>query len=115
MGTLNRYPIHNILRDMTKAEVITAIGAKTGKDKEQTGTVLDVFFKVIIASLENGEEVVVRGFGTFLVKKRAAKIGRNITKNTAVQIPESFIPAFRPGDEFKNKVKAVQSKALQVA
>ncbi|MEO6524264.1 MAG: HU family DNA-binding protein [Mucilaginibacter sp.] len=91
---------------MTKADVIAAIAAKTGIDKEQTETVVECFFKVIKTSLENHEDVFVRGFGTFLVKKRAAKIGRNITKNTAVHIPESYIPAFRPGDEFKNKVKA---------
>ncbi|EHQ26576.1 HU family DNA-binding protein [Mucilaginibacter paludis] len=91
---------------MTKADVIAGITAKTGKGKEATETIIDAFFEVVQSSLTNGEDVFVRGFGTFLVKKRAAKIGRNITKNTAVQIPESYIPAFRPGDEFKNKVKA---------
>lgn len=90
---------------MTKAEVIAAIAAKTGIDKEKTEAIVEGFFKAIKMSLENHEDVFVRGFGTFLVKKRAAKIGRNIKKNTTVQIPESYIPAFRPGDEFKSKVK----------
>jgi DNA-binding protein HU-beta len=91
---------------MTKADVIAGITTKTRKEKEATETIVDAFFKVVQSSLINGEDVFVRGFGTFLVKKRAAKVGRNITKNTAVQIPESYIPAFRPGDEFKSKVKA---------
>ncbi|OKS85888.1 HU family DNA-binding protein [Mucilaginibacter polytrichastri] len=96
---------------MRKADVIAGITAKTGKEKKATETIVDAFFKVVQASLINGEDVFVRGFGTFLVKKRAAKIGRNITKNIAVQIPESYIPAFRPGDEFKNKVKAAAIKS----
>ncbi|SDT43962.1 DNA-binding protein HU-beta [Mucilaginibacter mallensis] len=97
---------------MRKADVIAGITAKTGKEKEPTETIVDALFKVVQSSLVNGEDVFVRGFGTFLVKKRAAKIGRNITKNTAVKIPETHIPAFRPGDDFKNKVKmAVKEQA----
>ncbi|RKR80505.1 DNA-binding protein HU-beta [Mucilaginibacter gracilis] len=97
---------------MRKADVIAGIAAKTGKEKEVTETIVDAFFKVVQSSLINGEDVFVRGFGTFLVKKRAAKVGRNITKNTAVQIPETHIPAFRPSDDFKNKVKmAVKEQA----
>lgn len=92
---------------MTKAEVIAGITAKTGIEKETTETIVDAFFKVVQSSLINGEDVFVRGFGTFLVKKRAAKIGRNITKNVAVQIPESYVPAFKPSDEFKAKVKSI--------
>ncbi|SDF76254.1 DNA-binding protein HU-beta [Mucilaginibacter pineti] len=91
---------------MIRADVIAAIAAKTGIDKEPTEAIVAGFFKVVIASLEKGDNVFVRGFGTFLVKKRAAKVGRNITQNTAIQIPESYIPAFRPGDDFKNEVKA---------
>ena len=99
---------------MTKAEVIAGITAKTGKEKEATEMIVDAFFKVVQSSLIKGEDVFVRGFGTFLVKKRAAKVGRNITKNTAVQIPESYIPAFRPGDEFKNKVKAAVKRSVLI-
>jgi DNA-binding protein HU-beta len=62
-------------------------------------------FKEIKASLAKGENIYVRGFGSFITKKRAAKIGRNIKRNTAVQIPEHFIPAFKPAKEFMQEVK----------
>ena len=66
---------------------------------------LETMFKEIKASLAKGENIYVRGFGSFITKKRAAKIGRNIKRNTAVQIPEHFIPAFKPAKEFMQEVK----------
>lgn len=91
---------------MTKAQVIVQITVKTGADKETTEEIVEGFFKTVKSALENGEDVFIRGFGSFIVKKRAAKTGRNIARNTAVMIPEHFIPVFKPAEEFKNKVKA---------
>ena len=66
---------------------------------------LETFFKEVKVSLVEGEPVYVRGFGSFILKKRAAKVGRNIKKNVAVDIPEHFIPAFKPAKEFVQAVK----------
>jgi DNA-binding protein HU-beta len=65
-------------------------------------------FKEVKESLAKGENIYIRGFGSFITKKRAAKIGRNIKKNTAVQIPAHFIPAFKPAKEFMHEVKKLQ-------
>jgi DNA-binding protein HU-beta len=65
-------------------------------------------FKEIKFSLSKGENIYVRGFGSFITKKRAAKIGRNIKRNTAVQIPAHFIPAFKPAKEFMQEVKKLE-------
>ena len=66
---------------------------------------LETAFREIKESLSKGENIYIRGFGSFITKKRAAKIGRNIKKNIAVQIPEHFIPAFKPAKEFVADVK----------
>ena len=63
-------------------------------------------FKEVKENLASGQNIYIRGFGSFITKKRAAKIGRNIKKNIAVQIPEHFIPAFKPAKEFVNEVKS---------
>ena len=68
-------------------------------------------FKEVKESLAKGENIYIRGFGSFITKKRAAKIGRNIKKNTAVQIPAHFIPAFKPAKEFVQEVKKLQPDA----
>jgi DNA-binding protein HU-beta len=65
-------------------------------------------FKEIKFSLSKGENIYIRGFGSFITKKRAAKIGRNIKRNTAVQIPAHFIPAFKPAKEFMQEVKKLE-------
>jgi DNA-binding protein HU-beta len=67
---------------------------------------LETMFREIKESLSKGENIYIRGFGSFITKKRAAKIGRNIKKNVAVQIPEHFIPAFKPAKEFVADVKS---------
>ena len=91
---------------MTKSDVVIHIAQKTGIQREEVSQALEVFFKVIKNSLIDGEAVYVRGFGTFNIKKRAAKIGRNISKNTAVHIPEQCIPTFKPAKVFVERVKA---------
>ncbi len=90
---------------MRKADVVSTISEKTGIPKVDVLVALEGFFKEIKTSLTEGEPVFVRGFGSFILKKRAAKIGRNIKKNIAVAIPEHFIPAFKPAKEFMVSVK----------
>ncbi len=69
---------------------------------------LETIIKEIKENISNGENIYIRGFGSFITKKRAAKIGRNIKKNVAVEIPEHFIPAFKPSKEFVNEVKQMK-------
>jgi DNA-binding protein HU-beta len=91
---------------MRKADLITKISDKTGIAKVDVLVTLESFFKEIKESLKQGENVYVRGFGSFIVKKRRQKIGRNIKKNEAIIIPEHFIPAFKPAKTFMDKVKS---------
>lgn len=90
---------------MRKADLVSKISDSTGIPKVDVLVTLESFFKEVKESLADGEAVYVRGFGSFIVKKRAAKIGRIIKKNIAVEIPEHFIPAFKPAKEFMSLVK----------
>ena len=90
---------------MRKADLINRISEKTGIPKIDVLVSLETMFKEIKHSLTNGENIYIRGFGSFITKKRAAKIGRNIKKNTAVEIPAHFIPAFKPAKEFMLDVR----------
>jgi DNA-binding protein HU-beta len=90
---------------MRKADLIARISEKTGIAKVDVLVALEAFFKEVKESLREGENVYVRGFGSFIVKKRAKKIGRNIKKNVAIEIPEHFIPAFKPAKVFVELVK----------
>jgi DNA-binding protein HU-beta len=90
---------------MRKAELVNIISDKTGVPKVDVLVTLETFFNEIKDSLANGENVYIRGFGSFVIKKRAKKIGRNIKKNKAIEIPEHFIPAFKPAKVFVEQVK----------
>ena len=90
---------------MTKAQVIAQIAAKTGIEKADVQNTVETFFKVIKSTMTNGENVYVRGFGSFIVKKRAKKTARNISKNTTIIIPAHNIPSFKPAKTFVNQVK----------
>ena len=90
---------------MRKADIIDIIAKKTGIPKVDVMVTLETYFKEVKVSLAEGEPVFMRGFGGFTLKKRAAKIGRNIKKNTSVEIPEHFIPVFKPAREFMMAVK----------
>ncbi len=90
---------------MRKADLVTAISEKTGVPKVDVLVTLECFFKEVKNSLADGENVYVRGFGSFVVKKRAKKIGRHIKKNIAIEIPEHYIPAFKPAKVFVEQVK----------
>ena len=91
---------------MRKADLISEISDKTGIPKVDVMFTLETMFKEIKQSLIAGENIYIRGFGSFITKKRAAKIGRNIKKNIAVEIPEHFIPAFKPAKEFMLEIKS---------
>jgi len=91
--------------NVTKADVIAEIAEKTGIDKADVSSTLEQFFTVVKESLTNGENIYVRGFGSFVNKKRAKKVARNISKNTAIVIDEHFIPSFKPAKIFVEQVK----------
>ncbi|AYN01619.1 MULTISPECIES: HU family DNA-binding protein [Chryseobacterium] len=90
---------------MTKAELVNTISNKLGTEKNETQKVVEAFMQEIRTSMYNGDNVYLRGFGSFIVKTRAAKTGRNISKNTAIEIPAHNIPAFKPSKSFVEKVK----------
>ena len=90
---------------MTKAEIVADIANKTGIEKVAVQATVESFMEAVKGSLINGENVYLRGFGSFTVKKRAQKTGRNISKNTTIIIPEHFIPSFKPAKTFVNDVK----------
>ena len=93
---------------MTKADVIAEISEKTGIDKSDVSTTVEAFFSVVKDNLSDGENIYVRGFGSFVNKKRAKKVARNISKNTAMIIDEHFVPSFKPSKMFVEKVKTSQ-------
>lgn len=90
---------------MTKADLVKNISDKTGMDKSDVQMIAEKFMNEVKISLKNNENVYIRGFGSFIVKTRAEKTGRNISKNLAVIIPAHNIPAFKPSKTFVNSVK----------
>ena len=90
---------------MTKADIVTIISEKLGIEKGDVQATVESFMSEVKGSLESGENVYLRGFGSFIVKKRAEKTGRNISKNTTIRIPAHHIPAFKPAKVFVDGVK----------
>ena len=90
---------------MTKQEIVTLISKQTGIDKTTALTVVESFMEQVKASLATEENVYLRGFGSFILKKRATKTARNITQNTTMIIPEHNIPAFKPAKVFFDAIK----------
>ena len=90
---------------MTKAEIVSEIASKTGIDKREVLMVVESLMDTIKTTMTNGEEVFLRGFGSFIIKRRAEKPARNISKNTTMIVPAHNIPAFKPAKEFLEKVK----------
>lgn len=95
---------------MTKADIVTRISEKSGLEKADVQATVEAFMKEVKTALETGENVYLRGFGSFVIKRRAEKTGRNISKNTTIIIPAHHIPTFKPAkvfvDNVKKKVKA---------
>ena len=90
---------------MRKADLVTAISEKTGVPKVDVLVTLEEFFKSVKGTLASGENVYIRGFGSFIIKKRKKKIGRHIKRNISIEIPEHYIPAFKPAKVFMEQVK----------
>ena len=91
---------------MTKAEIVSNIAEKSGLEKADVLRVIEDLMTEVKDALESGTNVYLRGFGSFIVKKRAEKTGRNITKNTTIKIPAHNIPAFKPAKVFVEGVKS---------
>lgn len=90
---------------MRKADLVTAISEKTGVPKVDVLVTLEEFFNSVKGSLAEGENVYIRGFGSFVIKRRKAKVGRHIKKNVSIEIPEHYIPSFKPAKIFTERVK----------
>ena len=90
---------------MTKAEIAERIVMETKLSREDVVTTVNEFMESVKLAMINGENVYLRGFGTFHLQKRAEKTGRNILAKTSIIIPEHFVPLFKPSPEFKEKLK----------
>ncbi len=90
---------------MTKADIVNEIAKSTGAEKVLVQTLVEAFMATVRNSLIENTTVYLRGFGSFIIKKRATKVARNISKNTTITIPEHNIPAFKPAKSFVAKVK----------
>ena len=91
---------------MTKADIVAQISEKLGIEKGDVQATVETFMNEVKSSLESGENVYLRGFGSFIVKTRAEKTGRNISKNTTIKIPAHNIPTFKPAKVFVESVKS---------
>ena len=91
---------------MVKSQVISEISRRTGISRADVQLTVEVFFQTIQNAMAEGEKVHFRGFGSFVNKKRARKIARNISQNTALIIKEHYVPSFHPSKAFSDKIKA---------
>lgn len=94
---------------MTKADIVSKISCELGIEKTDVLATVEAFMREVKDALESGENLYLRGFGSFIIKKRAEKTGRNISKNTTIKIPAHNIPVFKPAKAF---TRAVKSKVL---
>jgi DNA-binding protein HU-beta len=90
---------------MTKADIVAKISEKLGMEKSEVQATVETFMEEVKNSLEGGDNVYLIGFGSFIIKTRAEKTGRNISKNTTIKIPAHNIPAFKPAKIFVEGVK----------
>ena len=90
---------------MTKADIVAKISEKLGMEKGDVQATVETFMEEVKTSLESGDNVYLRGFGSFVIKTRAEKTGRNISKNTTIKIPAHNIPACKPARIFVDGVK----------
>ncbi len=90
---------------MTKADIVARIAQQTGVEKAVAMTVVEAFMETVKDSMVAGDEVFLRGFGSFIINKRAKKVARNISKNTTIVIPAHSVPAFKPAKTFLEAVK----------
>jgi DNA-binding protein HU-beta len=97
---------------VTKADIINEIAEKTGVDKADVNATVEAFLSVVKNNMAAGHNIYIRGFGSFINKKRKKKIARNISRNTAIVIDEHYIPAFKPAKIFVNKIKSSEKVKL---
>jgi DNA-binding protein HU-beta len=90
---------------MTKADIVNEVSKNTGIEKVTVQKAVEAFMETVKDSIVKDKNVYLRGFGSFIVKRRAKKTARNISRNTTIIIPEHFIPSFKPAKSFVNKVK----------
>lgn len=90
---------------MTKADIVSQVSENTGIEKATVQKALEAYMETVKESLAGGQNVYLRGFGSFIVKKRAEKVARNISKNITVIVPEHSIPSFKPADSFVAQVR----------
>jgi DNA-binding protein HU-beta len=101
---------------MRKADLVATISEKTGVAKVDVLVTLENFFSEVKDTLSEGENVYIRGFGSFVIKKRKRKIGRHIKKNISIEIPEHYIPSFKPAKVFLEQVKeSVDPAKVQIS
>lgn len=100
---------------MTKAQLITEIAISTGFDKTTISTIVESYMSHVKMSMAKGENVYLRGFGTFELKARKEKVARNITKRSTVIVPAHSVPVFKPAKEFKEVVNAAKPIAKKAA
>jgi len=91
---------------MTKQDLVNSVSKNTGIEKIAVEKTIEALMETVRVSMAQNKNIYLRGFGTFLVKKRAKKTARNISKNTTMIIPEHFIPSFKPAKEFMDKIKS---------
>ncbi len=96
---------YKISEIMTKADIVAAIAKQTGVEKTVVSSVVEAFMESVKGSMIAGEEVFLRGFGSFIIKQRAEKVARNISKNTTIVVPAHNVPAFKPAKSFAAEVK----------
>lgn len=92
-------------KNMTKADLVTEIASRTGINQAEVKIIIEEWMQVIKESLLQGLSVPLRGFGSFIRKKRASKVARNISKNITIEVPAHEVPAFKPSKEFTNQIK----------
>ena len=97
---------------MTKAEIVNEVANRTGLEKGDAQKTVEVFFDVMKEAMQDGHNIYFRGFGSFVVKKRARKVARNIAKNTTMVIEPHYIPSFKPSRTFAEKIKNTVSDEM---
>ena len=93
---------------MTKADLVNEIAISTGFDKTTISAVVESYMKIIKNSLSEGENVYLRGFGSFITKTRKAKVARNISQSTSIRVPAHKIASFKPATEFAKMMRAAK-------
>jgi DNA-binding protein HU-beta len=91
---------------MTKADIVSEISKGTGIDKATVLATVEAFMESVMGSMKSGNNVYLRGFGSFVVKKRAAKAARDIQNDTTITIPERYVPTFKPSQQFAEDLRA---------